>query len=139
MPKLSANDYRVLVDNGSGTFNQVLGQISCSIDRGETSFSTIDKAALVETTGRAMRNYALSLEYRPDLPDTTGHTRLETVYTSGASTSIQIRKAPFGAGDVVFACAMRVATMNAGKPLNDVVNVTAAFTPTAAPTTDTLA
>ncbi len=137
MPKLSANDYRLRVDSSTpGTFTEVAGQISVSIDRGETSFSTIDKAALVETTGRAMRNYAVSLEYRPDLPDANGHSRLEAIYASGASTQIQIVKV--GTPTVVFQGAMRVATMNAGKPLNDVVNVTAAFTPTAAPTVDAL-
>ena len=94
MAKLSSNDYRVFIDTAS-VFSAVAGQISTTVDRGETSFSTIDKSALVETTGRAMRNYNLALEYRPDLPDTAGHTRLETVYASGAAIGVQVRKSPF--------------------------------------------
>ena len=93
MAKLSSNEYRVRVDSATpGTFAEVAGQISVTLDRGETSFSTIDKSALVETTGRAMRNYSLSLEYRPDLPDAAGHTRLETIFASGAATVIQVVK-----------------------------------------------
>lgn len=139
MPKLSANNYRLFIDSASpGTFNQLAGQISHTIDRGEVSFSTIDKASTVETTERAMRNYQLSTEYKPDLPDANGHGRLETIYASGASTVIQIRKAPFGTGDVMFACAMRVSAMNGSSPMNDTHTTSVTFTPTAAPTTDAL-
>lgn len=137
MAKLSSNEYRVRVDSATpGTFAEVAGQISVTLDRGETSFSTIDKTSLVETTGRAMRNYSLSLEYRPDLPDAAGHTRLETIFASGAATVIQIVKV--GTPTVVFACSMRVASMNTGSPLNDVNTVNVAFTPVAAPSTDLL-
>jgi hypothetical protein len=138
MAKLSSNDYRIFIDTAS-VFSAVAGQISTTVDRGETSFSAIDKASVVEVTGRAMRNYSVALEYRPDLPDTAGHTRLETVYASGAAIGVQVRKSPFAVGDVVFACSMRVASMNTSSPLNDVNTINAAFTPVAAPTTDTLA
>lgn len=137
MPKLSANDYRVRVDSATpGTFAEVAGQISVTVDRGEVSFSTIDKASTVEVTGRAMRTYGLSLEYRPDLPDASGHARLETIFVSGASTVIQVVK--IGTPTVVFACAMRVSAMNTGKPINDVNSINVTFVPTAAPTTDAL-
>ena len=70
MPKLSANNYRVFIESATtGSFNVVAGQISHTIDRGEVSYSTVDKASTVEVTERAMRNYAMSMEYRPDLPD----------------------------------------------------------------------
>lgn len=137
MPKLSSNDYRLRVDSATpGTFTEVAGQISVSIDRGEVSFSTIDKASTVETTGRALRNYAVSLEYRPDLPDANGHARLQAIYDSGASTVIQVVKV--GTPTVVFACPMRCTSLSMGSPLNDVITYTASFTPTGAPTTDTL-
>lgn len=137
MPKLSANDYRVRVDSATpGTFTEVAGQISVTVDRGEVSFSTIDKASTVEVTGRAMRTYGLSLEYRPDLPDASGHGRLETIFTSGAATNIQVVK--IGTPTVVFQCAMRVSAMNTGTPINDVNSVNVTFVPTAAPTTDAL-
>jgi hypothetical protein len=137
MAKLSANDYRVRVDSATpGTFAEVAGQISVTVDRGEVSFSTIDKASAVETTGRALRTYGLSLEYRPDLPDASGHARLEAIFLSGASTIIQVVK--IGTPTVVFACAMRVSAMNTGKPINDVNSINVTFVPTAAPTTDTL-
>lgn len=140
MAKLSANDYRVFIESATpGTFNQVLGQTSVSVDRGEVSFSTIDKASAVETSGRAMRNYSVTLEYRPDLPDATGHTRLETFFASGAALNIQIRKAPFATGDIVYACSTRVANMSLGSPINDVNTLTATFATLAAPSTDTLA
>ena len=135
MAKLSSNDYRVFIDTAS-VFSAVAGQISTTVDRGETSFSAIDKASVVEVTGRAMRNYSLSLEYRPDLPDAAGHTRLETIFASGAATVIQVVKT--GTPTVVFACSMRVASMNTGSPLNDVNTVNVAFTPVAAPSTDVL-
>lgn len=138
MPKLSANDYRLRVDSASpGTFSEVLGQTSVSIDRGEVSFSTIDKASTVETSGRAMRNYSVTLEYRPDLPDANGHARLQAIYDSGAATQIQVVKT--GAPTVVFQCAMRCTGLSLGSPINDVNTITATFTPTAAPSVDTLA
>lgn len=137
MPKLSANDYRVRVDSATpGTFTEVAGQISVTVDRGETSFSNIDKASTVETTLRALRTYGLSLEYRPDLPDANGHARLETIFASGAATNIQVVKV--GTPTVVFQCQMRVSAMNTGSPLNDVNTINVTFVPTAAPTTDTL-
>ncbi len=140
MPKLSANNYRVFIDSATpGTPAQLGGQISHTIARGAVSSATIDKASTVETTARAMRNYQLTTEYKPDLPDANGHGRLETIYASGASTVIQIRKAPFETGDVVFACPMRVSAMNGASPLNDTHNTSVTFTPTGAPTTDTLA
>lgn len=138
MPKLSANDYRIRVDSATpGTFAEVAGQISASIDRGEVNFSNIDKASTVETTLRAMRNFAVSMEYRPDLPDVNGHDRLQTIYASGASTVIQLVKV--GTPTVVFSCPMRVSAMNFGGPLNDVATINVTFTPTGAPTVDTLA
>lgn len=140
MPKLSANDYRLFIESATpGTFNALLGQTSVSVDRGETSFSDIDKASTVETTRRAMRNYNVSVEYRPDLPDTTGHTRLETFYGTGAALNVQIRKSPFASGDTVYAASVRVATMNTGAPLNDVSSITATLATLGAPSTDLLA
>jgi predicted secreted protein len=137
MPKLSANDYRLRVDSSSpGTFAEVAGQISVTIDRGEVNFSNIDKASTVETTLRAMRNFAVSLEYRPDLPDANGHGRLEAIYASGASTVIQVVKV--GTPTVVFSCPMRVSAFNFGSPLNDVNTINVTLTPTAAPTVDAL-
>lgn len=137
MPKLSANDYRLRVDSSSpGSFAEVAGQISVTIDRGEVNFSNIDKGSTVETTLRAMRNYALSLEYRPDLPDANGHGRLQTIYDSGASTVIQVVKV--GTPTVVFSCPMRVTAFNFGGPLNDVATINVTFTPTGAPTVDAL-
>lgn len=137
MPKLSANDYRVRVDSATpGTFAEVLGQISCTIDRGEISFNTSDKASTVDTTGRALRTYGLSLEYKPDLPDTTGHGRLETIFASGAATVIQVVKV--GTPTVVFACSMRVASMGQTAAQNDTKAITVTFAPLAAPSTDAL-
>jgi hypothetical protein len=139
MPKLNANDYRLFIESATpSTFNAVAGQISVSIDRGEVSFSTIDKASAVETTGRAMRNYAVSCEYRPDLPDTNGHTRLETFFGTGNALNIQVRKSPFGTGDSVYTASVRVSAMNTGAPLNDVSNITATLTALAAPSVDAL-
>lgn len=138
MPKLSANDYRLRVDSATpGTFTEVAGQISVTVDRGEVSFSTVDKASTVEVTGRAMRTYGVSLEYRPDLPDASGHGRLETIFASGAATNIQVWRVT-GTPAAVFQCQMRVSAMNTGKQLNDVNAINVTFVPTAAPTTDAL-
>lgn len=139
MPKLSSNDYRLFIESSTpGTFNALLGQTSVSVDRGEVSFSTIDKASAVEVTARAMRNYAVSCEYRPDLPDATGHSRLETFYASGNALNIQVRKAPFGAGDSVYSASVRVASMALSSPLNDVNTTTVTLTTLAAPSIDAL-
>lgn len=139
MPKLNANDYRLFIESATpGTFNAPAGQISVTTDRGEVSFSTIDKASAVETTGRAMRTYNLSLEYRPDLPDTNGHTRLETFYGTGNALNVQIRKSPFGTSDSVYTASVRVSAMNTGSPLNDVNTTTATLTALAAPSVDAL-
>ena len=137
MPKLSANDYRLRVDSATpGTFTEVAGQISVNVDRGEVPYAITDKASTVEITARAVRTYIVNLEYRPDLPDASGHGRLETIFTSGAATNIQVIK--IGTPTVVFQCQMRISVMNTGSPINDVNSINVTFVPTAAPTTDAL-
>lgn len=141
MPKINANNLRLFVDNGSGTFNVVAGQISTNIDRGEVSFATVDKASTIETSDRAMRNYQITTEIKPDLPDANGYTRIETLYASGAGNAYQVRKAPYGVGDVVFACTnFRVSSMPSQMQLNDAASGSIVLVPAtgATVTTDAL-
>ena len=142
MAKLLGNNYRVFIESTTqGTFHQIAGQQDVSLS-GSQSFansSTKDTGAYA-TKVPTQRDSTLTLALRPDLPDANGFGRLESVANAATQVpvGIQIRKAPFADGDVVFEASMFVGEFSKSMPQNDVVSASVSFGLEAAPTTDLL-
>jgi hypothetical protein len=144
MARKLGNDYHLWVDNGSGTYNRVKGQGSFSITR---NGATIDISAKedfpVAPMAPGMRTLTMSLDIIPDLPDTTGYGRLETLATatSPVANNFQVRKAgTAGSGsDVVFQCSMYITDWNTSGGQNEPIKVSASLVAAAVPAVDALA
>jgi hypothetical protein len=141
MAKKLGNDYRLFIEAaGGGTYNEIKGQQDLSRSGSATFYDTSTKdTGAYATKAPAQREVALTLAMRPDLPDANGFTRLETIANAATSApvNVQIRKAPFAVGDVVFQASMYV-DLAWNAPHNNVVSATANFSLAAAPTVDAL-
>jgi hypothetical protein len=144
--KKLGNDYRWWIESVTpGTYNQVLGQMSTTVDE---SGSTIDTSTKDDfpygTAAPGLRNVSVSVDMIPNLPDATGFTRFETLATATTATAvlIQIRKGgATGAhpADTVFAGSFYITSFNKSFGQNDAVKATATLVSAAAPTTNLLA
>lgn len=141
MAKKLGNDYRLYIEaTGGGTYNEIKGQQDLSYSGTSTFFDTSTKdTGAYGTQAPAQRGITLSLAMRPDLPDATGYTRLESIANSAPAEAagVQVRKAPFAVGDVVFEADMYM-DLSWTTPHNDVVSATANFTLAAPPTVNAL-
>lgn len=145
MAKRLGNDYLVWIESETaGTYNLVKGQQAVSISRDAGSIDTTTKDdAGYGTSAPGLKSLKLSLDTIPNLPDTTGFTRLESKCnaTPQSPFNIQIRKGgPAGAmpADVVFAGSVygNISSTEFGQ--NDAVKAKVEFSAAAAPTTDVL-
>jgi hypothetical protein len=143
--KKLGNDYRIWVESATpGTFNEIKGQVSTTINRSGGTIDTGSKSDFpYGTAAPGSRSLSIPFTIRPDLPDANGYTRLETLALAAvqAPFNIQIRKGgSAGSGtDVVFACSVYVTDFNTPMDQNSVVAVSGTFVAAAAPTTDVLA
>lgn len=145
MAKKLGNDYRLWIVASDGTtFSEVKGQTALSITRqgGLFDTSTKDDGAYA-TQGPGLKGVSISCTIFPNLPDTTGYTRLETVALASPAVAnlFQVRKGGSSATgtDVVFAASLYVSNFNTEAPKNGPVQVTFELGLAAAPTTDLLA
>jgi hypothetical protein len=141
MAKKLGHEYKVYVDNGSGTFNPIAGEVS---HNREGSTTLIDQSAkgtgqiAIQAPGR--KTLVITVEGKKDLPDSGGLERvyaLQKVYPQVAG-NFQIRKDPFAGGDVIFASSMFISNFNDGAPDQDNATFSFQLTCAAAPTTDNL-
>lgn len=145
MAKLLGSNYMVWIESATpGTYNLILGQGDCSINRGSSEIDTTSKDDGDYGTGApGPRKLSVDLNILPKLPDTTGYTRLETL--SNASPRVpflmQIRKGGVtgGAPDVVFQCSVYGNLDSSSFGQAAAAGVKATFIAAAAPTVDTLA
>lgn len=142
MAKKLGNDYRLFVKatGEAGEHNEVKGQQDLSYAGSSTFFDTSTKdTGSYGTQAPGQKAVTLSLNMRPDLPDANGFTRLETLANAAPSVPeiVQVRKAPFAVGDVVFEASMYV-DLSWDAPHNNVVSATANFVLAAPPTVNTL-
>lgn len=141
MPELG-QDYRLFVDDGAGTFNEIAGQTTLNKDGGTNLINQSSK-----TTGQfdlqapGRKSLTINVGGIKTLPDAGG---LERVYTlqkvyPQVQEGFQIRKAPYAGSDVVFQCEMFISNFREG--FDDQDNATYQFdlTPQAAPSVDLLA
>ena len=144
MAKKLGNDYLVWVESDQGgTFALVKGQQSVSISRDAGSIDTTTKDdAGYGTSAPGLKSLKLSLDTLPNLPDSGGYTRLETLCnaTPQAAFNIQIRKGgpTAAAADAVFAGLVygNISSTEFGQ--NDAVKAKVEFSSAAAPTIDAL-
>jgi hypothetical protein len=146
MAKKLANDYWLWVESTTpGTFNFVKGQRSLSVGRSASKIDTTSKADVgYGTSAPGLRDLNLTMECIPDLPDTTGYTRLEALSLASPQVpfNIQIRKGAAsgnGTTDVVFQGSVYGNVDSSGFNQNEAVSVNFTFYAAAAPTTDLLA
>jgi hypothetical protein len=141
MAKKLGHEYRLYVDNGSGTFNPVGGEVSFSRDGSTNLIDTSSKGTgQFSTQSPGRKTLVITVNGKKDLPDAGGLERvyaLQKVYPQVAA-NWQIRKDPFAGGDVIFASSMFVSNFSDDAP--DVENATFSFqlTCASAPTTDLL-
>lgn len=109
MSKGLGNNYLLWVESTTpGTYNVIKGQQGGTVNRNaaEIDLSTKDDAGY-GSSAPGLRSWTIDLTILPNLPDTTGYTRLETLSNASpvAPFNIQIRKggASGVSGDVVFA------------------------------------
>lgn len=141
MAKKLGHEYKVFVDNGSGTFNPVGGEVTFARDGSTNLIDTSSKGTgQFATQAPGRKTLVITVSGKKDLPDANGLERaynLQKVYPQVAA-AWQIRKDPFGSGEVIFAASMFVSNFNDEAP--DVDNATFSFqlTCASAPTTDLL-
>jgi len=146
MPKkILGSDYGVWVESAvAGTYNYVLGQGDCTINRGSSSIDTTSKDdGDYGTSAPGPRSLSVDLNIIPFLPDANGYTRLESLSNASPRVpfNIQIRKGgKTGTGtDVVFQCSMygNLDSTTLGQAAAGTVK--ASLMAAAAPTVDALA
>lgn len=145
MAKGLGNNYYLWLESSTpGTYNYIKGQRNLKRSNSSGKIDTSSKETFpYGTSAPGARDVALSLDIVPDLPDTNGYTRLETLCNAAVPSpfNIQIRKGgTAGAGgDVVFAASMYGNLSGHDFPQNGAVGVTLELSLAAAPTTDVLA
>jgi hypothetical protein len=144
MAKKLGNDYLIWVESITpGTFNLIKGQQSVSISRDAGSIDTTTKDdSGYGTSAPGLKSLKLSLDTIPNLPDSTGFTRLETLCSANPAAPflIQIRKGGPAATitDAVFAGSVYGNITSTEFGQNDAVKAKIEFSAASAPTIDTL-
>lgn len=146
MAKILGNDYRLWIESGTpGTFNQIAGQQTMTLDRQAQTIDISSKDDFPYAAQAAgARSLSIQVELLPDLPDANGFTRLETQAAQTVSTpfNVQIRKdgdAGTDPADVVFEGSVYATNFNTSFGQNDAVKASVTLVAAAAPDTDVLA
>lgn len=143
--KKLGSDYMVWIESAvPGTYNLILGQGNCTINRSSSNIDTTSKDDGAYGTGApGPRALSVDLDILPKLPDANGYTRLETLSNANpaAPFNIQIRKGGTAGleADAVFTCSVygNLDSTSFGQAAATSAKVT--FTAAAAPTVDALA
>lgn len=140
MAKILGNNNRLFIESTTpGTYNQIAGQGSLTIDRKASNIDISDKNSAPYGL-LAPGNFAVTIgcDGVPDLPDTTGLGRADTQFKAQAATKFQIRKAPYAVGDVTFEASMYILDCSIEFPKDDAGKFSLSLGLAAAPTTDTM-
>ncbi|MGE3304284.1 MAG: hypothetical protein AB7M12_14360 [Hyphomonadaceae bacterium] len=144
--KKLGSDHLVWIESAvAGTYNPILGQGDCIINRSSSNIDTTSKDDGDYGTGApGPRALSVDLDVLPKLPDANGYTRLETLSNASprAPFNIQIRKgglAGASPADVVFQCSVYGNLDNTSFGQAAAVKSKVTFLAAAAPTIDALA
>ncbi len=137
MPKLDANLYQCFIESSTpGTFNVIKGQRSSSVGASLNTYSVATKdSGGWDINAAGLLQADMSVELVPDLPDSTGYTRCETLAAAKTVTRVQWRNGPT---TVVFDAPVLITNINRDFPFNDAVGVQISFALTGAPTVNAL-
>lgn len=134
-------NYKLFVDDGAGTLNEIQGQTGLTFD-GSTAL--IDQSS--KTTGQiaiqapGRKTLTITCTGKVVLPDANGLERVHTiekVYPQ-VSERFEIREDPHLVGDIVFAGEMFVSNFSLDHPDQDNSTFSFQLTPAAAPSVDDL-
>lgn len=144
MAKKLSKDYLLWIESTTpGTFNYIKGQQTLEIQESSSSIDTTTKDDYPFSTSQpGSRGVTIDFSCIPDLPDSTGYTRLETIAASATpQIKIEIRKGGTGAtgSDAVFAATMNVVSKATSADNNNPLSSKWQLTNALAPTTNALA
>jgi predicted secreted protein len=139
MPRRLGHDYKLYVNNGSGTYNPIAGEVSLQVQR---STNLIDQSAKgdgaysVQAPGKTQ--VTINVSGKLQLPDVNGLERLHTLAKDRDAGDIQIRLDPWASDDVIFAASMYVSNFSTGADDDDNATFQLQLTLAAAPSVDLL-
>ena len=141
MAKKLGHEYKVFVDNGSGTYNAIAGEVEHNRDGSTTLIDQSAKGTgqfAVQTPGR--KTLVITVSGKKDLPDPNGLERVYTLQKAYPQTAgnFQVRKDPFTGSDIIFASSMYVSNFTDGAADQDNASYSFQLTCASSPTTDLL-
>jgi predicted secreted protein len=136
MAKLDANLYQCFIESSTaGTFNVIKGQRGSTIGKSLNTYSVATKdSGGWDINAAGLMTADMSVELVPDLPDSTGFTRCETLHAAKTVTRVQWK---FGS-TVVFDAPVLISNINNDFPFNDAVGAQISFVLAGAPTVNAL-
>jgi hypothetical protein len=142
MAKRLGNTHRVYVESTTpGTFNPIKGETTLSRSRQSQQIDSTSKDdGAYGTSFAGTKSLSITCGFILDLPDATGAERLFSLATANPSApfNVQIRKAPYAVGDLVFAGSVNCTGLDDSADLNAMQSISVTLTAAAAPSTDLL-
>jgi predicted secreted protein len=132
------HEYRLYVDNGSGTYTEVAGQTDCTINRPQELIDVTAKSDTLKIRVPGRPDLTINVSGNVRLPDTNGLTRLYTVMLAQTPVNVQVRYTPFSASELVYAGSVYVSNNDRGMVDQQAATYSFQLTAAAAATTDTL-
>jgi hypothetical protein len=102
MARYRGEDFRVFVDNGSGSYNLVAGQTGLSTNNSTPMIDQSAKGDVYSVKSPGRPDMSITVAGISDLPDTNGLERVFSLATARTANNYQVRKSPFAGGDVIF-------------------------------------
>lgn len=138
MARPRGEDYRLYVDNGSGSYNIVSGQTGATFTNNTPLIDLSAKGDTYSVKSPGRPDLTIAVKGHMDLPDANGLEKVYAAATARSAINVQLRKTPFSGSDVIFAASMYVS--NFGRPLEDQAGADYSFdlTLNTQPTTDSL-
>lgn len=144
MPKFDASSDRVWIQTASpGVFAEIKGQNNLGQPSSRGTIDNGDKQSWPYNTYQpGALETSISIDVIPDYPDVNGYQRVESLYNSGTTEIVQIRRNGSGANgttDVIWQCVMMISQNSKTYNKGELRKASVVFMPAAKPTVDTMA
>lgn len=119
MTKKVGHEYKAFVDNGSGTFNPIIGEVNHGRDVSTGFLDQSSKGTGQYTQKTPLRkDLTLKVSGVVELPDPGGLERVKTLEAASPQVPAnwQLRKSPYSGSDVIFACSMYIGNLSIQAP-----------------------
>lgn len=139
MSRRLGDDYKLYINNGAGVYNALAGEQNLSLARNTNLIDQSakgDGAYAVKVAGKT--EVTITVGGVGDLPDANGWERVHSRATGRLNETYQIRRTPFGAGDVVFEGLMSTSGGSRDLNSNESESLSYTLTTAQAPTVDLL-